>query len=1078
MAATFMKAEDSRILLYPNASKTQVTFSHAGDIFVAPITGGTARRITSHDGIELFPRFSPDGSRIAFSGEYDGNREVYIIPTNGGEPKRITYSMDLPGLPERMGPDKVVMQWTSDGKELLYRSREHAWTAWVGRLFFVSTEGGMPREVPLEKSGFACLSPDGTKLAFNRIFREFRTWKRYRGGQAEDLYIFDFKTGKVEKITDDNSQNTIPMWYKDKIYFASDRDKKMNIYCYDLKTKQTRQITFFKDYDVKFPSLGADNIAFENGGYVWILDLSTEKYNKLNIEIAEDFPEARTKYISVKDDITNFEIAPDGKRAIFGARGDVFTVPAEKGNTRNLTQTSGVHERNAVWSPDGKWIAYVGDATGENEIYIVNPEGGEPVRLTNGTKSYLWELRWSPDSKKILCSDKLMRLFYVDIDSKKTTEVAKSKVWEIRDCNWSPDSRYIAYTDYLESDLPVVFIYSLDEKKSYAVTDEYFESGSPVFSSCGKYLFFVSDRTYNASIGSFEWNFIIQNPSIIYGITLQKSVQSPFAFESDEVKIEEKSDAKDEAPKDKDSKKKDKNSKEESKNNNITIDIDGIKDRIIELPIEAANYFNLEFSGDKLYYVKAAPGKRPQLYAFDFKEKKESDVGDFSAYEISADGKKILFKQGSDYYITDLSGKVKADKGKLNLSDLTMNVDRKAEWKQIFDECWRQMRDFFYDPNMHGVDWKAMYDRYAAELPYVHNRWDLTYILGELIGELNIGHAYVGGGSYPEFEKTPIGLLGAEFELDKGSGFYKITKILEGRNWDEETRSPLTEPGIDIKAGDYLLEIDGVKLSAQMTPFMALVNKAGKYVALKVASKPNDKDAKIFNVKTIKNETKLRYFNWVENNRRYVEKATNGRVGYMHIPDMGTDNGLKEFIKYFYPQDRKEAMIVDDRYNGGGNVSTMIIERLRRILTISTISRNQERVGTKPDAVMTGPMVLLLNELSASDGDLFPYQFKKLGLGKLIGKRSWGGVIGIRGSLPLLDGGYLFKPEFANFGADGTWILEGVGQEPDIEVENDPHQEFNGVDAQLQRAIEEILKEIPLDKKPKTPKVPPYPDKK
>jgi tricorn protease len=463
---------------------------------------------------------------------------------------------------------------------------------------------------------------------------------------------------------------------------------------------------------------------------------------------------------------------------------------------------------------------------------------------------------------------------------------------------------------------------------------------------------------------------------------------------------------------------------------------------------------------------------------FDFETQKETEVGDFHLYEISSDGKKIIFKKDKDYYITDLKDKIGTDKGKLNLQDMVVYVDPKAEWQQIFDESWRQMRDFFYDPNLHGVDWKAMKEKYAELLPYCRHRYDLTYIIGEMIGELNVGHAYVGGGDMPKVEPVPVGLLGADYEFHEASGFYKIKKIYRGRNWEEKTRSPLTEPGINVREGDYLVEIDGVPLSKEMTPYRALLNKSNKFVKIKVNSIPSLEGGRVYIVKTISSEAGLRYLDWVEYNRNYVEKKTSGKIGYIHIPDMGLDNGLNEFVKYFYPQVRKEGLIIDDRFNGGGNVSPMIIERLRRILVVAKNARNQEVVQTNPDAVMTGPMVCLVNELSASDGDLFPYQFKTLGIGKVIGKRTWGGVIGIRGSLPFLDGGYLMKPEFANFGANGKWILEGEGLTPDIEVDNDPALEYQGFDQQLDKAIEVILEELRTNTKPQIPKVPPYPIKR
>lgn len=1074
-----VNAEEARLLRFPNASKDKIVFVYAGDLYVVPKNGGVARRITTSEGIELFPRFSPDGNFIAFSGEYDGNRDVYIIPTEGGEPRRLTYTMDLPNVPERMGPDKIIMGWTPNGSKILYRSRSNWWHSWSGKLFYISKDGGLPEELPLPRAGFASLSPDGSKIAYNRVFREFRTWKRYRGGQADDIWIFDFKTKKIENITNNPAQDIIPMWFKNKIYFLSDRDHTMNIFCYDLNSKQTKKITNFNKYDVKFPSVGSDYIAFENGGYIYLLDPNTDKYEKITIEIAEDFPDLRPRFKNVKEQIHSFEISPDGSRGLFSTRGEIFTVPAEKGLIRNITQTPIIHDRSPVWSPNGEWIAYISDKSGETEVYISKPDGSGEIQLTNNAKSYRYFLKWSPNSKKLLCTDKLMELYIIDIETKKITPIRKSKVWEITDFTWSPDSRWVAFVDYLETEFPVIYIYSLETGETRQVTSEFFASYAPEFSSDGKYLFFASDRTFKASVGAFEWNFQYRDMSKIYGVTLQKDTPSPFAFDEEKPKVVEEPKS-DEEPKNKGKKSKEtKDLKDKDKSKvNVVIDFEGITERVFDFPVPNGEYRNLRSIGNKLYYVRSTSSQSPKFYVFDIETKKETEVGDFHQYEISFDGKKIIFKKDKDYYITDLKDKIGTDKGKLDLQEMTVYVDPRAEWQQIFEESWRQMRDFFYDPNMHGVDWKAIKEKYAELLPFCRHRFDLTYIIGEMIGELNVGHAYVGGGDMPKVDPVPIGLLGADYEFDSPSGFYKIKKIYKGRNWEEKTRSPLTEPGVNINEGDFLLEIDGVRLSKETTPFKALLNKSNKYVKIKVNSKPTFDGAKEYIVKTISSEAGLRYLDWVEYNRSFVEKKTNGRIGYIHIPDMGLDNGLNEFVKYFYPQVRKEGLIIDDRFNGGGNVSPMIIERLRRILVVAKNARNQEVVMTNPDAVMTGPMVCLVNELSASDGDLFPYQFKTLGIGKVIGKRTWGGVIGIRGSLPFLDGGYLMRPEFANFGANGKWILEGEGLTPDIEVDNDPFLEYQGIDQQLDKAIEIILEELKTNTKPQIPKVPPYPNKR
>lgn len=1067
-AQIFSSSEASKLMRYPNTSKTEITFNYAGDIYVAPLQGGYALRLTSSEGIEQMPRFSPDGNTIAFVGEYDGNPEIYTIPKTGGTPFRVTYSMDMADVADRQGPDKIIMQWTNDGKEIVYRSRMESWSVLTGKLYkTLANGGGLPQDIPVPRGGFCSLSPDGNKMAYNRIFREYRTWKRYRGGQADDIWIYDFKTQDLKNITNNPAQDIIPMWAGDKIYFLSDRDDIMNIFCYDIPTGNTRKITNFSKYDVKFPSLGAEHISFENGGLLYVIKLSTEEMQIVNIKIVDDFLTARSRFINVKDRISGFDIDPNGKRGLINARGEIFVVPTKNAVISNLTKTSGVHERDAVWSPNGDFIAYVADNTGANEVYIMQPNGENKTQLTKNTECYRYGIVWSPDSKKILNSDNMRNLSIIDIASKTEKVIFTSRTYAIQEASWSPDSKWVVYS-YMNdtTNMRVLNLYSIDQNKAYKISDDFYNTSSPVFSKNGKYLFFVSDRDFKPKVSSVEWNYAYLEMSRIYGICLQDTLESPFLkFVNYDAEKDEKT-------------KLTKKEKEALKNADLQIDTENILDRIFVLPVATSRYFGLTSVEEKLYYVRMQDNNM-KLYNFDFNDLEENEVGDYTAYSFSPDGKNVMFRSGKDYYINKVTEKFNTKTGKLDLTDLTMFLEPKEEWAQVFDESWRHFKYFFYDPNMHGVDWEAMRQKYAELLPYVSHRTDLTYIIGEMIGELNAGHAYVTGGEMPKVEKIGIGLLGIDLELDKSASAYKIKKILKGENWDASLRSPLTEPGLNVEAGDYILEIDGVKLDASVNPYKYLVNKVNTFVTLKISKSSSGSDSREVVVKTIPSEEQLRYFNWIEEKRHIVDSLTNGRIAYIHVPDMGVGNGLNWFAKQFYPQVSREGLIIDDRYNGGGNVSPMIIERLKRELVIAKIGRNSKVVGTNPSAVMTGPMVCLINEQSMSDGDLFPFQFKSLNLGPVIGKRSWGGVIGIYGSLPLLDGSSIHKPEVSNFDAKtGQWVLEGVGMEPDIEVDNHPGKEYSGIDEQLLFGIKKVLELIPTNKKTQIPDVPAYPIKK
>ncbi len=1061
--------QDTRLLRFPAVHGNQLVFTYAGDLYTVGLAGGEARKLTNAPGYEMFSHFSPDGYQIAFTANYDGNTEVYVMPAQGGEPKRLTYTATLSrdDVSDRMGPNNIVMCWTPDGKNIIYRSRKQSFNDFVGQLFSVPATGGMSVELPLPSGSWCSYPASGDKLAYNQVFREFRTWKYYKGGMADDIRIYDFQTQKTENITNNDAQDIFPMWFGDEIFFVSDRDRTANLFVYNAKTRQTSKVTNYTEYDIKFPSAGDKGIVYENGGDIYYFDTATRNARKIAIQIRDDGFAGRNVSKDVSKEIQSVDVSPDGKRLVIGAHGDVFTVPAKSGVTRNLTQSSSANDRGATWSPDGQWVAYLSDRSGEYEVYIQKQDGSEEaIQLTTGADTYKFNVKWSPDSKKVLWNDKKMRLQYVDVDTKKVTLAAQSSRWEYTQFAWSPDSRWIVYAETIENRFGRIFLHNTVNKTQTAVTDIWYDSGLPVFSRDGKYLFFVSDRDFNPIYSQVEWNFAYRKMSRIYAVTLAADTPSPFVPVNDEVKIKVE-----------ESKKEDKKSKKaesDTKKDEIITKIDttGLSDRIFSLPVPADDYQNLQYYNNKLYYVRAS-----NLYMYDLEKQKETELGQGVNYTISTDGSKMLVRKGTDLWVIDTpTAKINLEDNKTDLSGLKVYVDKQAEWKQIYDECWRQMRDFFYVSNMHGVDWKTMHDKYAVLLPYAKTKDDVNYLIGEMIAELSVGHAYINGGDRGVgASRIPTGLLGAKITKDAVSGFFRIDSVLKGANWNKSLRSPLTESGVDAKAGEYITAVNGQSLEKVADIYQCLTGTVDRQVELQLNDKPSLAGSRKVIVVPIADEADLYYYNWVQNNIRKVNEATGGQVGYIHIPDMASD-GLNEFVKHFYPQLNKKALIIDDRGNGGGNVSPMIIERLAREITRANMARNTVDPTQTPAQMMKGPKVVLINKYSASDGDLFPYGFKKHELGKVIGTRSWGGVVGIRGTLPFVDGTDLRKPEYASYSSEtGQWIIEGHGVDPDIVVENDPALEYAGVDEQLNKAIEVILDEL-KNSKP-FPPIPAAPDK-
>jgi tricorn protease len=1042
LSAAAAHADEARLLRFPAIGGNEVAFSYAGDLWTVPVTGGEARRLTSHIGYEMFARYSPDGKSIAFTAEYDGNREVYLIPSQGGEPVRLTYTATngRDDLGDRMGPNNIVMGWSPDGKKIVYRNR--IGDGFPGKLWTVGPEGGMPVEIPLPEGGFCSYSPDGKKLAYNRVMREFRTWKYYRGGMADDVWVYDPKAGKVENITNNDAQDIFPMWIGDEIFFASDRDMIMNLFVYNTKTKKTEKVTDFKDYDVKFPSTDGKTIVFENGGWLYRLDPKDRKAVKIPVTLASDDIYGRAERVNVAGKRTGMSLSPDGARMVVTARGEVFDVPVEKGVTRNISRTPGSNDRSADWSPDGKWIAWIGDATGETEIYLYDAvNGGDPVQVTKGADTYIRSLQWSPDSKHILFTDRKNRVVEVDPFAKTRRTVMQNPESEFYGIEYSPDSQWLAYTKPAANEMNIVYLYNLANGKEYPVTKRWYNSGSPTFSADGKYLIFTSDRDLNPQYSRIEWNYAYGDMSGVYMAMLSKDTPSPLIATDPVVKVEKpaadepKADAKKGgAPK-------------TAEKSATKVDPDGIVDRIVKLPVKGRGFYS---DGSKLWY-----GGGRGTRVFDFATQKDEECTDARMMVRNGD-KKALFMKGRDLYVAAPGPKVGL-KDKVALDGLVATVDYAQEWPQLYDEVWRAFRDGYYLENMHGRDWKAVKAKYEVLVPYAKTRLDVNYIIGEMISEVASGHAYVTPPSdYPKPERIPMGLLGAE--LSKVKDGFRIDRILQGATYRPELRSPLQEPGLGVKEGDVITAIDGVSLKDVDNIYKLLVGKADVLTELTIGGR------KVI-VKPIADEYPLYHYEWILKNIETVDKLSGGKVGYIYIPDMGAE-GLNEWARYYYPQLDKEALIIDDRENGGGNISPMIIERLQREVYRMTMRRGSTRTGTVPEGTHTGPKVLLINKYSASDGDLFPWSFKANDLGTVIGTRTWGGIVGISGSLPYMDGTDVRVPFFTNYDAKtGQWIVENHGVDPDILLDNDPIREYAGEDQQLEKAVQVALEQL-KDRKP------------
>lgn len=1046
---------------YPDVSATQIVFAYANDIWVVSKDGGNAIKLSSPPGVESYPKFSPDGKSIAFTGNYDGNNDVYVMPVNGGIPLRITAH----GFTDR------VVDWTNDGKNILFASSRESGKERFNQFYTVPATGGADTKLPLAYAEFGSYSPNGNQMALVFRTQVGRNWKRYRGGWKADICVYNFQNNTAEYISQQTDAGyEYPMWHGNSIYFLSDRgpEEKMNLWRYNLDAKSFEQVTKFTGYDIHYPSLGPDDIVFEAGGKLYLYSFASEQQKEVRINAVTDDAMMKPKLETVDNLIQHYAISPDGKRILFEARGDIFSVPATDGFVKDITRTSGVAERYPAWSPDGKQVAYWSDASGEYELYVANPTIENSARkLTAYGKGYRYNLYWSPDSKKLAFIDKAMRIKIYDIATNQTTDVDNALRYtdgalENFLISWSPDSRWITYARDLDNQHNAVFIFDYKNKKVKQALSGYYNCYSPVFSEDGKFLYVVITDNFQPYYSDMDNSFIYANSSKIGVISLMKSTPSLLAPKNDTVAI--KPDAANEAKdkntasgKDKKAEKKDQADDGDDTTKNVDIDFDGLEQRLELLSMDAGNYGKLATVKGKIIYLKmpntgAPDNAKSSLKYYDIDNREEKTILDeVDNFLLAANGEKLLVAKGNSYAVIAPDADQKFDKP-LHTGEMQMMVDPQQEWQQIFTDAWRIERDYFYDSTMHGVDWAAVKTKYASMLKDAKTREDVDFILGEMIGELSASHTYHGGGDLQEPKHESVGYLGVNWEAD--GSFYRIKKIIHGAVWDAEVHSSLDAQGITIKEGDYILAVNGVPLTTSQEPYSVFQNLAGKTVELTYNSIPTFTNSKTAIVQTMEDEYRLRNLAWIESMRKHVDSATNGEVGYIYVPSTGID-GQDELIRQFSAQWDKKALIIDERFNNGGQIPDRFIEMLNRSPLAYWAVRDGKSWPWPPNANF-GPKVMLINGWSGSGGDAFPDYFRKKGLGPLIGERTWGGLIGVSGAPTLIDGGTITVPTFRMYNLDGTWFKEGHGVDPDIEVREDLGAMAKGIDPQLERGISEI----------------------
>ncbi|MGB5789292.1 MAG: PDZ domain-containing protein [Pseudoalteromonas nigrifaciens] len=1049
------QTQDTRLLRFPDIHKESVTFVYAGDIYIANTKTGKSTRLTDHIGFETFPKFSPDGSQIAFSAQYNGSRQVYVMNRDGSDLKQLTYYNDVGVMPPRGGFDYRVLDWTPDGKHIVFRANRTPYGQRVGRPYIVPAAGGLEQPLAIPETGGGMLSPDGKQYVYTPIDREFRTWKRTRGGRAQDVWVYDLENNKSKQLTTNRATDQQPTWVNNNIYYVSDREYTLNLYKHQ-DGKNPIKVTNHSDFDVLWPSAGPNAIVYENGGYLYRFDDATQQSEKLSINVQGNREHTMAYSKNVSDFIDSMDVSHDGKRVLFTARGELFSVPIKNGPTRNLSHTPKGREISATWSPNGRYIAYMIDETGEYEIYLKDRANNNQVKqLTSNGSIWRFEPVWSPDNKKLLFSDQNHTLWWLDIKTGKQRKIDTAKYNEdgLTSYIWSPNSEDIVFVKNNENRYASLWHYNLKDKRVTRLTDDMSSETNPAFSPDGQQLYFTSERDFNLTFSSYEFDYMFNNATRLYSVAVNSKIKPLNTPLSDEISIVDS--------------KADKDDKKSAKAPSNYIESNGFMSRVVALNVPAGNYGALSGVKDGVLTLSAGELK---LVPNAVDGEVATIAAGVSNYKVSANAEHIIARAGKNISVIKPEAKQDLKATQLNLQDMVLKIDPQTEWAQMYREGWRTLRDWFYDENHHGQDWDAILARYQPMADAIAHRADLDYVLSEIAGEINSGHIYVNSGDMPTSPRLQHGLLGAEISAHK-SGFVKIETIFKGENWHENFRSPLNETGINANVGDYIIAVNGRSVKSVVNFYELLENTQGKSVELLLSKSPSLKNSWKVMVTPIASETGLRYLQWAQSRAEYVNKLSDGRIGYVHLPNTHYE-GNRSLFKNFLPQTNKEAMIIDDRYNGGGFIPEHMITWLARKPLNYWKRRGVEPTKT-PQFAHDGPKAMLINGYSSSGGDALPYYFRQAGLGKLIGTRTWGGLIGISGNPGLVDGGSVIAATFRILDNEGNWIIENEGVSPDIEVIDRPELIQAGQDPSIERAVKELLKELKAN--PKKPLVVPAP---